>query len=70
MLRYLAELGLILSTRIELISKAPFNGPIMVRLIGSQESTLALGRELAKKIFVIPLSNIVTEQSYEQPIRT
>lgn len=70
MLRYLAELGLVLSTQIEIVSKAPFNGPITIRVIGSQQSTLALGRELAEKIFVMPLSNIVTEQSYEQSIRT
>lgn len=69
MLRYLTELGLVLSAQIEIVSKAPFNGPITLRVIGSQASTLALGRELAEKIFVMPLSNIVTEQSYEQPIR-
>jgi DtxR family Mn-dependent transcriptional regulator len=70
LLRYLTELGLVLSTQIEMVSKAPFNGPITIRVIGSQHSDLALGRELAEKIFVMPLSNIVTEQPYEQSIRT
>lgn len=69
LLRYLTELGLVLSAQIEMVSKAPFNGPITIRVIGSQQSTLSLGRELAEKIFVMPLSNIVTEQSYEQSIR-
>jgi DtxR family Mn-dependent transcriptional regulator len=69
-LRYLAELGLVLSIKIEMISKAPFNGPITVRVVGLQSSAIALGRELAEKIYVMPLSNIETEQSYEQSIHT
>lgn len=69
-LRYLAELGLVLSTQIEMVSKAPFNGPITVRVIDSQAATLVLGREVAEKIFVMPMSNTVTEQSYEQSIQT
>ena len=70
LLRYLAEQGLVLSAQIEMVSKAPFNGPITIRVIGSQQSALALGRELAEKIFVMPLSNIVTEHAYEQSIET
>lgn len=54
LLRYLAEQGLTISTRIKVISKAPFNGPINIRIFGSTESTLALGREVAEKILLQP----------------
>lgn len=70
LLRYLAELGLVLFTQIEMVSKAPFNGPVMVRVIDSERYVLSLGRELAEKIFVMPLSNIVTEQPHEQSTQT
>jgi DtxR family Mn-dependent transcriptional regulator len=57
LLRYLSEQGLVLSTRIKVISKAPFNGPISIRIVGSSEMILALGREVAEKILIQPLSN-------------
>lgn len=54
LLRYLSEQGLILSTRIKIVSKAPFNGPINIRIFGPSESILALGREVAEKILILP----------------
>jgi DtxR family Mn-dependent transcriptional regulator len=52
LLRYLAELGLIPQVTIEVMGKAPFNGPLTVRVGESQH---ALGRELASNIFVAPV---------------
>ena len=65
LLRYLAELGLVLSSKVEVVSKAPFNGPITVRFIDSQLPVRVVGREVAEKIFVLPISTTVTEQQYE-----
>jgi DtxR family transcriptional regulator, Mn-dependent transcriptional regulator len=48
-LRYLASLGLLPDTTVEVESVAPFNGPLLVRVAGSQ---YALGREVACKIMV------------------
>ena len=48
-LRYLASLGLLPDTSVEVESVAPFNGPLLVRVAGSQ---YALGREVACKIMV------------------
>ena len=48
-LRYLASLGLLPDTPVEVESVAPFNGPLLVRVAGSQ---YALGREVACKIMV------------------
>ena len=56
LLRYLSEQGLTLSTRIRIISKAPFNGPINIHVCGSLDETmLALGREVADKILIQPM---------------
>jgi DtxR family Mn-dependent transcriptional regulator len=71
LLRYLSELGLGLSTQIEMVSKAPFNGPVTIRVNGSRAPNLALAREVALKIFVVPVSNTGMEQTpYEQSIQT
>jgi DtxR family Mn-dependent transcriptional regulator len=48
-LRYLASLGLLPDTPVEVESIAPFGGPVLVRVAGSQ---YALGREVAGKILV------------------
>ena len=48
-LRYLASLGLLPDTLVEVESVAPFGGPVLVRVAGSQ---YALGREVAGKILV------------------
>lgn len=49
LLRYLASLGLLPDTPIVVESVAPFNGPLLVRVGGSQ---YALGREVTDKILV------------------
>ncbi len=53
-LRYLANLGLYPSVRLKVIDKAPFGGPICVR-VGDKESYL--GRELAGEILVAACEN-------------
>jgi DtxR family Mn-dependent transcriptional regulator len=55
-LRYLSAHRLFPSARVQLISKAPFNGPISIRIIGPSDTFLALGQEVAKKILVQPIS--------------
>ena len=49
LLRYLASLGLLPDTPVLVESVAPFNGPLLVRVGGSQ---YALGREVTDKIMV------------------
>jgi DtxR family Mn-dependent transcriptional regulator len=49
LLRYLASLGLLPDTPVTVESVAPFNGPLLVRVGGSQ---YALGREVTDKIMV------------------
>jgi DtxR family transcriptional regulator, Mn-dependent transcriptional regulator len=49
LLRYLATLGLLPDTPVTVESVAPFNGPLLVRVGGSQ---YALGREVTDKILV------------------
>jgi DtxR family Mn-dependent transcriptional regulator len=49
LLRYLASLGLLPDTPVAVESVAPFNGPLLVRVAGSQ---YALGREVTDKIMV------------------
>jgi DtxR family Mn-dependent transcriptional regulator len=49
LLRYLASLGLLPDTLVAVESVAPFNGPLLVRVGGSQ---YALGREVTDKIMV------------------
>ena len=49
LLRYLASLGLLPDTPVCVESVAPFNGPLLVRVGGSQ---YALGREVTDKIMV------------------
>ena len=49
LLRYLSSLGLLPDTPVAVESVAPFNGPLLVRVGGSQ---YALGREVTDKIMV------------------
>jgi len=49
MLRYLGRRGLVLDTVLEVVDKAPFNGPLTVR---TGRSSHILGRELARHIWV------------------
>ncbi len=48
-LRYLKQLGLVLDTRIVLTKKAPFNGPLELRIGRSRQT---VGHELARTIHV------------------
>lgn len=48
-LRYLDSLGLRLGAKLEVLERAPFNGPIAIRV---GEKVHHLGRELAAKLFV------------------
>lgn len=49
LLRYLGSLGLVPETPVEVESVAPFGGPLLIRVAGSQ---YALGREVAGKIML------------------
>ncbi len=51
-LRYLAELGLYPGTRVEILEREPFEGPIRVRVEGRDRS---LGRSLADIVRVEPI---------------
>ncbi len=48
-LRYFAEMGLVPGAALELIERAPFNGPLRVRVAGTERM---LGLEIASKIQV------------------
>jgi len=48
-LQYLGKLGLKLGAKVEIEEKAPFNGPIMIRI---GDSTIALGQNVASVIWV------------------
>jgi DtxR family Mn-dependent transcriptional regulator len=50
-LRYLAELGIIPGTRVEVESRAPYDGPIKLR-VGGGKATRSIGPALARQIFV------------------
>ncbi len=52
-LRYLAQLGLKLNAAVEVTEKAPFDGPIHVRIV-KQDEVHALSRRLTDEIFVAP----------------
>jgi DtxR family Mn-dependent transcriptional regulator len=49
MLRYLGRRGLVPDTALEVLDKAPFNGPLTVR---TGRTSHVLGRELARHIRV------------------
>ena len=53
MLSYLEEIGLLPGTSVEIVDKAPFHGPITIR-VGSDEQVL--GHRIASNIFVKPAS--------------
>jgi len=50
-LRYLTSLGFALHITVEILEKAPFNGPLLVR-IGEQQRMIGL--DVAKEVFVTP----------------
>ena len=49
MLRFMSELGLRLEVPVEMVSKAPYGGPLTVRVQGVER---AIGQELAQNVFV------------------
>ena len=49
MLRYLADLGLAPGSHVHVLTKAPFNGPLLLRI---DESEHHIGREVAHNVFV------------------
>jgi len=51
MLRYLDEVGLKLGVRVEVREKAPFQGPLVLRIDGGRKK-LTLGLEVASHVFV------------------
>ncbi len=53
LLEYLARRGLVPGARLMLEDIAPYQGPLMVRVDGS-EHPAALGREIAARVFVLP----------------
>jgi len=65
LLRYLSEHNLFPTARVEVIEHSPFNGPTSIRLMNHPDSTIVLGKEVAEKILVQPLSSPISEQSYE-----
>jgi DtxR family transcriptional regulator, Mn-dependent transcriptional regulator len=54
MLRYLAELAIVPGAEVIVISRAPYQGPISLRIAGN---LLAIGPQLASQVMVEPLSN-------------
>lgn len=53
LLRYLGELGLVPGAMLTVTDRAPFNGPIHVRVSGGDDApSHALGREVTDKVFV------------------
>jgi len=48
-LQYLATLGLVPGASVSIEEKAPFNGPIMVKVMGA---SYALGRNVASVIWI------------------
>ena len=60
MLRYLSEIGLVLNVKIEVLSKAPFNGPLTVKFGDTEQM---VWREIAKNIYVAPIE--VAEEENE-----
>ena len=49
----LSDLGLVPGTRVKVVGEAPFHGPLRLVVRGTQ---LALGRGLAEKVIVRPIS--------------
>lgn len=52
LLRYLSELGIVLQQEVEVVERAPFEGPIHVRVVGGDDLH-ALGRRVTDHVFVV-----------------
>jgi DtxR family transcriptional regulator, Mn-dependent transcriptional regulator len=55
MLRYLAELEIVPGTEVVVVSRAPYEGPISIRIAGH---LLAIGPALAEQVMVEPLTDM------------
>ena len=53
-LRYFAQLGLTPGTALQLVGRAPFNGPLRIRVAGQEH---VLGHELAMLLWVEPVAS-------------
>jgi DtxR family Mn-dependent transcriptional regulator len=51
LLRYLADIGLKPKAKVDVLLKAPFNGPLTLKVA---EKEIIIGREVAEKVFVAP----------------
>lgn len=56
-LRYMEARGLLPGVRLSVESRAPFNGPVTVRLGGPEGSIQTIGHELSTRIRVAPLDD-------------
>jgi DtxR family transcriptional regulator, Mn-dependent transcriptional regulator len=61
LLRYLSDLGLTLSSKVQIVARAPFNGPVTILLSGQRKIILTVGREVVEKIQVLPLASSIGE---------
>ena len=52
LLRYLGELGMVPGAEVTVTSRAPFSGPMHIRVGGADETSHALGREVTDQVFV------------------
>jgi DtxR family Mn-dependent transcriptional regulator len=55
MLRYLAELEIVPGAEVVVVSRAPYEGPISIRIDGH---LLAIGPALAEQVMVEPLTDM------------
>lgn len=51
MLRYLTQIGIALGTEVEVLSIAPFDGPVTIRVVGESH---AISRLVAQHVYVAP----------------
>lgn len=65
LLRYLAEIGIVPDATITIVEKAPFEGPLHVR-VGSGKSAHALGRQVTDQVFVEAESQVLQAQGIER----
>ncbi len=52
LLRYLGEMGMVPGAVVTVTSRAPFSGPMHIRVGGEDEASYALGREVTDQVFV------------------
>ncbi len=54
MLRYLSEIGLVLNMTVEVLSKAPFDGPLTIKIDDKEQM---VWRKVAKNVYVAPVEH-------------